>query len=53
METHSIFCTFILSFLLIYKYFYMNSLREPDSVVGTATGYGMDDRGVEVRVPVG
>jgi hypothetical protein len=24
-----------------------------DSVVGIATGYGMDDRGVGVRVPVG
>jgi hypothetical protein len=24
-----------------------------DSVVGTATGYGVDDRGVGVRVPVG
>jgi hypothetical protein len=24
-----------------------------DSVVGTATGYGLDDRGVGVRVPVG
>jgi hypothetical protein len=23
-----------------------------DSVVGTATGYGLDDRGVGVRVPV-
>jgi hypothetical protein len=24
-----------------------------NSVVGIATGYGLDDRGVEVRVPVG
>jgi hypothetical protein len=24
-----------------------------DSVVGIATGYGLDDRGVEIRVPVG
>jgi hypothetical protein len=24
-----------------------------DSVVGIATGYGQDDQGVEVRVPVG
>jgi hypothetical protein len=24
-----------------------------DSAVGTATGYGLDDRGVGVRVPVG
>jgi hypothetical protein len=27
--------------------------RSRDSVVGIATGYGLDDRGVEVRVPVG
>jgi hypothetical protein len=26
--------------------------RSRDSVVGTATGYGLDDRGVGVRVPV-
>jgi hypothetical protein len=25
----------------------------PDSAVGIATGYGLDDRGVGVRVPVG
>jgi hypothetical protein len=24
-----------------------------DSVVGVATGYGLDDRGVGIRVPVG
>jgi hypothetical protein len=24
----------------------------PDSVVGIATAYGLDDRGVEVQVPV-
>jgi hypothetical protein len=28
-------------------------LRSQDSVVGIATGYGLDDRGVGVRVPVG
>jgi hypothetical protein len=28
-------------------------LRSRDSVVGIATGYGLDDRGVEVRVPIG
>jgi hypothetical protein len=28
-------------------------LRSQDSVVGIATGYGLDDRGVIVRVPVG
>jgi hypothetical protein len=27
--------------------------RSRDSVVGIATGYGLDDRGVGVRVPVG
>jgi hypothetical protein len=26
--------------------------RSPDSIVGIATGYGLDDRGVGVRVPV-
>jgi hypothetical protein len=26
--------------------------RKWDSVFGIATGYGLDDRGVEVRVPV-
>jgi hypothetical protein len=28
-------------------------LRSRDSVVGIATGYGLDDGGVGVRVPVG
>jgi glutamine synthetase len=28
-------------------------LRSRDSVVGIATSYGLDDRGVGVRVPVG
>jgi hypothetical protein len=28
-------------------------LTARDSVVGIATGYGLDDRGVGVRVPVG
>jgi hypothetical protein len=27
--------------------------RSRDSVVGIATGYGLDDQGVGVRVPVG
>jgi hypothetical protein len=27
--------------------------KSQDSVVGIATGYGLDDRGVRVRVPVG
>jgi hypothetical protein len=30
-----------------------NMLRSRDSAVGTATGYGLDDRGVWVQVPVG
>jgi hypothetical protein len=29
------------------------TFRSRDSVVGLATNYGLDDRGVEVRVPVG
>jgi hypothetical protein len=28
-------------------------LRSQDSVVGIATGYGLEDQGVRVRVPVG
>jgi hypothetical protein len=35
--------------LLIYLCIYKNR----DSSVGIATGYGLDDRGVGVRVPVG
>jgi hypothetical protein len=30
-----------------------NKYRSRDSAVGLATGYGLDDRGVGVRVPVG
>jgi hypothetical protein len=30
-----------------------SSTRSRESVVGIATGYGLDDRGVRVRVPVG
>jgi hypothetical protein len=30
-----------------------DSFRSRDSVVGIATGYGLDDRGVGVQVPVG
>jgi hypothetical protein len=29
------------------------TLIKDDSIVGIATGYGLDDRGVGVRVPVG
>jgi hypothetical protein len=32
---------------------YVGSERNRDSVVGITTGYGLDDRGVGVRVPVG
>jgi hypothetical protein len=32
---------------------YLLSLRNRHSVVGIATGYGLDDRGVGVQVPVG
>jgi hypothetical protein len=31
---------------------YLSHLRGSDSVVGIATGYGLNDRGVGVRVPV-
>jgi hypothetical protein len=36
------------------RYYKTNSaiIRSRDSVVGIATGYGLDDRGVGVRVPV-
>jgi hypothetical protein len=38
--------------LTYYKLSYVsNGIR--DSAVGIATGYGMDGRGIEVRVPVG
>jgi hypothetical protein len=39
------------STLLVLNSYNMETSR--DSVVGIATGYGLDDRGVEVRVPVG
>jgi hypothetical protein len=32
---------------------YRHVFYSRDSVVGIATGYGMDDRGVGVRVPMG
>jgi hypothetical protein len=32
--------------------FYMPIIRSRDSLVGIAIGYGLDDRGVGVRVPV-
>jgi hypothetical protein len=36
-----------------FKVLSWNLVRSRDSVVGIATGYGLDDRGVGVRVPVG
>jgi hypothetical protein len=39
---------------LIFLYNYMpHHIRSRDGAVGISTGYGMDDRGVGVRVPVG
>jgi hypothetical protein len=39
--------------LIIIQYFYVYIIiRSRVSVVGIATGYGLDDRGVGVRVPV-
>jgi hypothetical protein len=34
------------------KLIYLHSFRSRDSVIGIVTGYGLDDRGVGVRVPV-
>jgi hypothetical protein len=39
-------CHFELSFILL-------QAMSRDSVVGIATSYGLDDRGVGVRVPIG
>jgi hypothetical protein len=36
----------------LYTYHYEN-LKSRDSAVGVATGYGLSDKGVGVRVPVG
>jgi hypothetical protein len=38
---------------LLTSSFYLIIYRSRDSAVGIATGYGLDDRGVGVRVPVG
>jgi hypothetical protein len=35
------------------RLYFHHRLRSRDSVVGIATGYGLDDRGVGVRAPVG
>jgi hypothetical protein len=32
---------------------YWTIIRSRDNAVGIATGYGLDDRGVGIRVPVG
>jgi hypothetical protein len=34
-------------------YCYSLIINVPDSAVGIATGYGLDDKGIAVRVPVG
>jgi hypothetical protein len=39
-------------YILIINYMHMFR-RSRDNVVGVATGYGLDDRGDGVRVPVG
>jgi hypothetical protein len=39
--------------LLVLEKEFMIPLASRDSVVGIATTYGLDDRGVEFRVPVG
>jgi hypothetical protein len=39
--------------MAVYIYISMAWIRSRDSSVGIATGYGLDDRGVGVRVPVG
>jgi hypothetical protein len=36
----------------VYKEFNISHFRSRDNAVGIATGYGLDDRGVGVRVPV-
>jgi hypothetical protein len=48
-------CSFTCLNLSFYPkiYFLLRFLRSRGSVVSIATGYGMDDRGVGVRVPVG
>jgi hypothetical protein len=38
---------------LFFRYIMIIFLHSRDSVVGIATSYGLDDRGVGVRVPVG
>jgi hypothetical protein len=44
---------FLSSSLSFFLYFFCHISLSRDSVVGTATGYRLDDRRVEVRVPVG
>jgi hypothetical protein len=41
------------NFLYNMSYSFHQTLMSCDSVVGTATGYGLDSRGVGFRVPVG
>jgi hypothetical protein len=37
----------------IFFHLFFEFIRSLDSAVGITTGYGLDDRGVGVRVPVG
>jgi hypothetical protein len=46
-------CRFVLVVCLTKLRIYYKDVQSQDSVVGIATGYGLDDRGVGVRVPVG
>jgi hypothetical protein len=46
-------CTYRLLYVHIYLYMYLYLYNSQDSAVGIATGYGLDDRGVGVRVPPG
>jgi hypothetical protein len=49
-----LFHSFLLS-IIFYSFFgiFLIFFSSRDSVVGIATGYGLDDRGVGVRIPVG
>jgi hypothetical protein len=47
-EEYKLWCSLLYSFLHLLLFH-----RSRDSVVGMATGYGLDDRGIRVLVPVG
>jgi hypothetical protein len=40
-------------YIYIFAYTYIHKLKSRDSTVGIATGYGLDDKTIGVRVPVG